>query len=115
MDCRKLFDLDTTGTLRCPPCQAAATRRKNTDRPGRPSAAQRGYGAEWRRISAEVIAATTACHWCGGPALPDDPFTADHLVPKARGGTNARSNLVGAHRSCNSKRGGQLRRKQRSR
>jgi 5-methylcytosine-specific restriction enzyme A len=98
-------------TQRCPPHQAAATKRRNTDAPGRPSAAQRGYGAEWRRVSAQVIAQTKTCHWCGGPPAADDPFTADHIVPLARGGTNDRSNLIGAHRSCNSRRGGQMRRK----
>ena len=103
-----LFDLDVTRTLRCPPCQEQARIRKNTDPPGRPSASQRGYGAEWRKISAEVIAEATVCHWCSGPFTADDPATADHLVPKARGGTNDKSNLVGAHRSCNSSRGGRM-------
>jgi len=108
--CAAIFD---GPTQRCPPHQAATTKRRNTDPPGRPSAAQRGYGSEWRRVSAAVIAATSLCHWCGEPATADDPFTADHLVPRARGGTNDRSNLVGAHRSCNSRRGGQMRRKTR--
>ena len=108
-----LFSMDSTGTRKCPPCQAEATKRRNTDPPGRPSAAARGYGADWRRVSAEVIAAATVCHWCGGPPVPGDPFTADHIVPKARGGTNDKSNLVPAHRSCNSRRGGQMRRKTR--
>jgi 5-methylcytosine-specific restriction endonuclease McrA len=106
-----LFDLDSTKTLKCPPCQEQARIKKNTDPPGRPSAAQRGYGADWRRVSAEVIAAATACHWCGDAFSEDDPATADHLIPKARGGTNDKSNLVGAHRSCNSRRGGQLNRR----
>ena len=100
--------------LRCPPCQAQATRRKNTDPPGRPSAAQRGYGAEWRRVSAKVIAAAVACHWCGGEFTTDDPATCDHIIPKARGGTNDEQNLVAAHRSCNSRRGGQMRKRRRT-
>jgi 5-methylcytosine-specific restriction endonuclease McrA len=107
-----LFDLDTTRTLKCPPCQDQARIKKNTDPAGRPSAAARGYGAEWRRVSAEVIAEAVTCYWCNGAFAADDPATADHLVPKARGGTNDKSNLVAAHRSCNSRRGGQMRRSQ---
>jgi len=108
--CRTIHDGQTQ---RCPPHQAAATKRRNTDPPGRPSAAQRGYGAEWRRVSNEVIAASKVCHWCGCEPTTDNPMTADHLVPRALGGTNARSNLVGACRRCNSARGGKTRRKHR--
>ena len=106
-----LFDMDTTRTLKCPPCQEQARIRRNTDRPGRPNAAQRGYGSDWRRVSAEVLAQAVACHWCGGQFTPADPATADHLIPKARGGTNDRENLVAAHRTCNSSRGGRTRRR----
>lgn len=105
-----LFDREATGTLKCPPCQEQARIKKNTDPPGRPSAAQRGYGADWRRVSAAVIAAAQACHWCQGEFTTDDPATCDHVIPKAKGGTNDRENLVAAHRSCNSRRGGQTRR-----
>jgi 5-methylcytosine-specific restriction protein A len=101
--------------LRCPACQAEATRRRNTDAPGRPTAAQRGYGAGWRRISAEVTASAPCCHWCGGGFTTDNPATADHIVPVARGGTHDRSNLVAACRRCNSRRGGQMRKRKKSR
>lgn len=36
------------------------------------------------------------CWWCGGPAK-----TVDHIVPKARGGTDAYSNLAPACEVCN--------------
>jgi 5-methylcytosine-specific restriction protein A len=114
MDCGAVFQRELTNTMRCPACQAKATKRKNTDPPGRPSAAQRGYGADWRRISAKVIARATVCHWCGLPFTREDPATADHIVPKAKGGTNDEQNLVGAHRSCNSRRAAQARRKRRA-
>jgi 5-methylcytosine-specific restriction protein A len=114
MNCRRLFDLDSTGTLRCPACQAQARKRKNTDPPGRPSAAQRGYGADWRRISAKVTANATACHWCGGPFTKDNPATADHIIPKARGGSDDESNLVPSCRRCNARRGGQMRKRKRA-
>jgi len=112
MDCSALFDMDDPRSpgMRCPGCQAKATQRKNTDPPGRPTAAQRGYGADWRRISARITANAVACHWCGLEFTEDDPATADHLIPKARGGTNDESNLVPAHRSCNSRRAAQARR-----
>lgn len=32
-------------------------------------------------------------------------FTRDHVIPRARGGTDAIENLRGAHHECNSKRG----------
>jgi 5-methylcytosine-specific restriction enzyme A len=104
-----LFDREATGTTKCQPCQEQARIRKNTDPPGRPTAAQRGYGNEWRKVSAQVTAGATACHWCEGEFTEADPATADHLVPLARGGTNDLANLVPAHRTCNSRRGGQMR------
>lgn len=36
------------------------------------------------------------CWWCGKPAK-----TVDHITPKARGGTDAYSNLAPACESCN--------------
>jgi 5-methylcytosine-specific restriction protein A len=116
VDCRALFNKDDPRSpgLRCPACQAIATRRRNTDPPGRPSAAQRGYGAEWRRISARLIAAATHCAICGGEFTSADPATVDHITPKARGGTNDEQNLRVTHRSCNSRRGGQMAKRRRT-
>lgn len=111
--CGVLFDKDNPKSRggRCAPCQAVETKRRNRDAPGRPTAAQRGYGTGWRRISADVIAGATCCHWCGGGFSKDNPATADHVLPVARGGTHERQNLVAACRSCNSRRGGQLRKR----
>lgn len=65
------------------------------------SASQRGYGADWRRLSARVLERDGyICHYCGRPAT-----TADHLIPKARGGTDDEANLVAACRACNSRKG----------
>ena len=41
------------------------------------------------------------CHLCGGPSAT----TADHVIPRKHGGSNALSNLAPAHLSCNSARG----------
>ena len=43
----------------------------------------------------------TTCHLCGQPGAT----TADHLVPRNKGGSNALANLAPAHGSCNSARG----------
>lgn len=40
------------------------------------------------------------CAYCGGRA-PDVVLEVDHIVPRSRGGTNDRSNLVSACFSCN--------------
>ena len=64
----------------------------------------RGLGHTHRKASAH-IQPTDPCHWCGGYGTADDPITADHLRPRARGGRNTPANYVPAHRSCNSRRG----------
>ena len=52
-----------------------------------------------------VRANATVCALCGhGPRL-DDPWVADHITPRARGGTDELDNLQAAHRSCNGRRG----------
>lgn len=50
------------------------------------------------------------CHLCKEPidrALKDGPrrATLDHLLPRSRGGTNAKGNLKLAHAECNETRG----------
>lgn len=55
-----------------------------------------------------------ACGICGNPidySLPHtDPksFTADHVVPLARGGADTLENKQAAHRECNSKKRARL-------
>lgn len=62
-----------------------------------------------RRLTAETYG--TTCHICGEPidlavAGPDPrAFTADHLVPRSRGGSDDLANLRPAHLGCNSSRG----------
>jgi hypothetical protein len=53
------------------------------------------------------------CHLCGAPVyramlVGDGRGTADHLLPRSLGGTNALSNLKLAHKGCNTKRGNKL-------
>jgi 5-methylcytosine-specific restriction endonuclease McrA len=76
---------------RCAPCRSAYYRER-----GKTTA--RGYGGAWQRLSAAVLKREGyVCHYCGGRA-----DTADHVTPKARGGTDSMDNLVACCRSCNS-------------
>lgn len=50
------------GVRRCPACKRA--RHQAQDR-ARPSAARRGYGAEWRRIRAAYLRECPLCQRCG--------------------------------------------------
>ena len=89
---------------RCPGCTREHQRRRDLERG---SAAQRGYGADWRKVRATILARDShSCFWCGGPAT-----SVDHVVPKARGGSDDPDNLVASCGRCNSARGGQLNRR----
>ena len=51
----------------------------------------------WRRQRALLLAASDICHICGQPGAD----SVDHVIPLARGGTDARSNTRPAHMQCN--------------
>jgi 5-methylcytosine-specific restriction endonuclease McrA len=53
----------------------------------------------------EQIKATPGliCAICHLPPTDIDPLTAGHITPRARGGTNHRSNYQPEHGSCNSR------------
>jgi 5-methylcytosine-specific restriction endonuclease McrA len=53
--------------------------------------------AEYRRAREEILAGDPPCHWCDRPHAD----TVDHVIPVARGGMHARSNLVPACSTCN--------------
>jgi hypothetical protein len=83
----------------------------------RPSFRERGYDRQYDENRRRVLAEEIACYICGGPvdkALPGthrDGPTADHVIRRADGGTNARENLRLAHLRCNAARhGGRARR-----
>lgn len=59
-------------------------------------------------MAKRVLSEEKTCWICGETARPDDPLTADHIIPRSLGGTNARSNYHAAHSSCNSRRGAKV-------
>ena len=60
----------------------------------------------YTRNAEKVAASATRCHLCGLPFTdPDDPPVADHVVPRSLGGDDSITNLMPAHRSCNGRRG----------
>jgi 5-methylcytosine-specific restriction enzyme A len=72
------------------------------------SRAERGYGAEWAKIRRVVLEEEPTCRLCGQQATD-----VDHVIPKARGGTDRRSNLRALCRRCHKRKssseGGQAR------
>jgi len=74
----------------CPPCARAREIKRGT-------ASARGYGARWQRIAKVIIARDPICTLCGVRASTE----ADHIVPKARGGSDEMDNLRGTCRPCN--------------
>ena len=85
---------------RCEPCRLATQRVRERGR-DRPSAAARGYDAQYAKNRRVLLARDTRCWICGD----DGADTADHVTPVSRGGTSALDNLRPAHRSCNFARG----------
>lgn len=65
----------------------------------------RGYGSSWRRLSQQVIAEEGRCRDCGTTGTAKNPLTCDHIVAKANGGTDDRSNLCCRCRRHNSSKG----------
>jgi len=95
-----LYDLDTTGTLKCPPCQQIATTKRNQ----RPSSSARGYDGEYQRNKQLIIEQGRngrPCVICHKPFTPEQKITAEHLVPRRNGGGSELGNLGPAHAWCN--------------
>jgi 5-methylcytosine-specific restriction protein A len=59
----------------------------------------RGYGYAWRKLRARILERDPVCVICH--AMASD--TVDHIVTKARGGTDDESNLRGLCRECHSR------------
>jgi 5-methylcytosine-specific restriction protein A len=101
LNCKRL----TRNASRCDLCQTSY--RQRTDQ-ARGSAHQRGYTQAWRVAAAAAVAQHRAEHGnvCPGwnvPAHPAADLTGDHIVPKARGGTDSPDNVQVLCRACNSR------------
>lgn len=71
--------------------------------PQRGTAAERGYGWQWRKVRNQVMRRDSyrcQCSECkkSGRILP--AHEVDHKVPKAQGGTDDPSNLQAINRDC---------------
>jgi hypothetical protein len=62
LGCNSHHPLETLKRGRCPACLRVQQRAKDKRRG---TTTQRGYGAEWRRLREQVIAASPACSVCG--------------------------------------------------
>lgn len=91
----------TTNRSRCDDCQSDWEAKRGTS-------TQRGYGSSWAKLSARVIREEKRCRDCGTTGTKSNPLTADHVVPKALGGTDDRTNLTCRCRVHNSSKGARL-------
>ena len=86
----------TRNGSRCPTCASQRERRRG-------SATQRGYDSKWSRKSQRLTKAIGCCQRCGIGHTEANPLTLDHIVAKARGGTDNRVQVL--CRKCNSAKG----------
>ena len=83
---------------RCPACYRASEQAKNQRRRERHgTTAQRGYGHRWQQLSALAIRRQPFCGNCG----TDRDLTADHVIPRSKGGRNTLDNVRVLCRKCN--------------
>lgn len=60
------------------------------------------YSVSLTRLA--LLAESNVCHYCG-IILTGRTATADHIIPKSKGGTDHVSNLVLACKTCNAEKG----------
>lgn len=91
LDCGKL----SREGARCDGCRRAKVRQRSVARGTRSS---QGYTNDWLRLRDLILQRDGwTCHYCG-----DRATTADHLIPKARGGLSVPENLTACCVPCNS-------------
>ena len=66
---------------------------------GRPSASARGYGADWASLRKEFLKAHPLCANQDGKRATH----VDHILPRARGGTDDVNNLQALCHACHSR------------
>lgn len=88
------------GTTRC---QAHKVRPGTFADKSRGTAAERGYGAAWRRVRDRIMrrdAGVCRCAECKRLGRILEAHEVDHIVPKAQGGTDDDDNLQAINREC---------------
>lgn len=81
-----------------PGCPALVTRgRCPKHRLVKGNTTERGYGAAWRALAKWVLERDPICTICRIARSTE----ADHIIPKAQGGTDDFDNLRGTCRPCN--------------
>jgi 5-methylcytosine-specific restriction endonuclease McrA len=93
LDCGDLCQPTRDHRGRCGRCYRNGQRLRN--------ALRTHYAGDWPTIRRALVAAHPWCEECHTTA----DLTVDHIVPVARGGTNARHNLQVLCRDCNSRKG----------
>jgi 5-methylcytosine-specific restriction enzyme A len=74
-------------------CPAHTRERRRRFDAKRGNTTERGYGARWRKIRAVHLANEPLCRECGKEDKVVAAQEIDHIVPKARGGTDDEDNL----------------------
>jgi len=90
---------ELSNKARCYKCSIRVARRREQARPTR---SERGYDAEWRRLSKLLRNLQPFCSIC----KTTKDLTVDHIVPLSAGGSTVISNLQVLCRKCNSSKGG---------
>lgn len=83
------------GTSYCQTCVGKGTTPKKFSDRARGTAAERGYGSDWRRLRRVVLAEQPLCLLCEEEGRVGASTCVDHIRPRAAGGTDDRSNLRG--------------------
>jgi len=85
-----------------------ATTTNRTAKPDKGSRAEQWMGMNWIRQEKRLaiyLRDGCSCAYCGDTVEGGAKLTLDHVVPHAKGGTNAETNLVTCCSRCNSSRG----------
>lgn len=93
LDCGQLTELGNRCQYHQRIYQAKLDERKNKDH----------YKGNYTTRAKKVRETASVCWICKQGPIPNDPWTADHVIPG-----QADSPLLPAHRSCNSRRGNKI-------
>jgi hypothetical protein len=94
MDCQTLIP---NKQIRCDAC-AETKQARNTLRERMRVRERPHYEGGYRKRAAAVRASAEVCWICNEPARPNDPWQADHVIPRD---TDPETLLLPVHRSCN--------------